>query len=384
VRRLHRLLRPNDTIARLAGDEFVVVCEDIDGPAAAVTIAERISAALDEPFALDSAEVFASASIGIAVADSLDDDAEPLLRSADTAMYQAKRRGGSRHELFDEELRGRAHRRLRLEHDLRSAVRRGELRAVYQPLVSLPENAIVGVETLLRWDHPEFGPIAPDDFIAIAEDSGTIIPLGAWVLRAACQQLSRWRAELTMPSPFTVYVNLSSRQLTDPGLVEVVSRVLKETGVRACELGLEITEASLLEDTEAVLDRLAELKRLGVRLAMDDFGTGYSSLSYLRRMPLDVVKVDRSFVHGLGTQADDLAIVAAVVHMAVALRLNVTAEGVETSQQLSALEELGCESAQGFYFAKPVPADEIETLIVEHAAATEAGTPAGRATEAAS
>jgi diguanylate cyclase (GGDEF)-like protein len=368
VQRLRRVLRPADTIARLSGDEFVAVCEDIEGRDAAVAIAERITAAFDEPFALDDAEVFASASIGIAVADSADSDAEALLRSADTAMYQAKRRGRARHELFDEEMRGRALRRLRLEHDLRGALHRQELRAVYQPLVTLPDNRIVGVETLLRWDHPELGAIPPDDFIPIAEESGSILALGVWVLRAACSQITRWHAELSLPHPFTVYVNLSGRQLADPALVETVADVLRETGANPAELGLEITETSLLEDAESALSRLDELKRLGVRLAMDDFGTGYSSLSYLRRMPLDVVKVDRSFVQGLGTEPADSAIVAAVVRMAGALHLNVTAEGVETPKQLLALQDLGCDLAQGFYFAHPVNAEAIHDLLVEHAA----------------
>ncbi|MCZ7526242.1 MAG: EAL domain-containing protein [Acidimicrobiia bacterium] len=362
--RLRTLVRPGDTVARFGGDEFVVLCEDIaDGPEA-VTVAERVARALSAPFDLGGgSETVLTVSIGIALAEGPGDQPETLLRDADAAMYRAKERGRARHELFDQEMRDRVMDRLETESALRRALERGELRVVYQPIVALESGDVVGAEALVRWEHPERGLLQPGDFIGVAEETGLIVPLGLWVLEEACRQAVRWRRARPAGRPFTVAVNFSARELAHPDVVERVASTLVSTGAAAGELSIEITESTLFEEPSNPAAVLGRLKALGVRVCIDDFGTGYSSLSYLKRFPVDVVKVDRSFVDGLGSDADDAAIVAAVVRMAHALGLGVVAEGIETPEQRLALLELGCGHGQGYLFEAPVAPGALEALL---------------------
>jgi EAL domain-containing protein (putative c-di-GMP-specific phosphodiesterase class I) len=298
---------------------------------------------------------------GIAIADG-DATPESLLRDSDTAMCRAKERGRGLIELFDEVLRTKVECHLATESALRRALEREELTVYYQPVVDLSTGAMVSAEALLRWVHPSRGLILPDEFIPLAEETGLIVPIGAWVLEEACWQLAQWRQ--TEPS-MSVAVNLSVRQTAAPDIVGVIEGVLRRTGVRPESLFLELTESIFMEDVVYFEKVLASLKTLGVKLAIDDFGTGYSSLSYLKRFPVDAVKVDRMFVDGLGSDPHDSALVAAIVAMAEALDLGVTAEGVETQEQLVSLKKLRCQRAQGFYLARPMPAADVARLIAE-------------------
>ncbi len=303
----------------------------------------------------DGQELVFTTSIGIAVA-AQGRTPESVLRDADAAMYRAKERGRGRYELFDEEMRSRAFARLAGETDLRRAIEDGgELRLHYQPIVAVTDGGVRAVEALVRWQHPERGLVPPGEFIPLAEQSGLIVPLGRWVLGEACAEAAAW-------PDFGVSVNVSTRQLLDRGLVADVAAVLARTGLAPDRLSLEITETLIMERLEASTELLRELKALGVRLCLDDFGTGCSSLSYLERLPLDVLKLDRSFVSGLGPTAQEPAIVAAVIEMGRALGMTVVAEGVETEEQRDRLEDLGCGFAQGFYFARPMAAAEISAL----------------------
>lgn len=359
--RLRGAVRPQDLVARFGGDEFVVLCRSVDGGDLAVTIAERLASAVSSPFELDGDEVYVSASTGIALSqDGL--AAVDLLRAADTAMYRAKRRS-CRYQLFDEEMRARSVERLSTESALHRALERGEFRLLYQPAVSVADRSIVGLEALLRWQHPQRGLVPPKEFIPVAEDTGLIVPIGKWVLNEACRQAERWRLAGRGGEVPWLSLNLSAHQLTGLALVDQVSAALRETGTEPWGLHLEITESALMEDTEAVWGVVRALKDLGVRLSIDDFGTGYSSLLYLKRLAVDTLKIDRSFVDGVGREPEDTAIVMAVLGMAHSLGLAVVAEGVETKQQLDALRELGCELAQGFYFARPEPAEVISRLL---------------------
>jgi diguanylate cyclase (GGDEF)-like protein/PAS domain S-box-containing protein len=360
--RLRAALRGADTLARLGGDEFAVLCEDLDGEQEAVGIAERVAAALAEPVVVGDNEHFVSASIGIALADGADASPEALLRDADAAMYRAKERGRARFELFDERLRERTLERLQTENSLRGAIDRGELRLAYQPLVSLTDGTLRGVEALLRWEHPTRGPVAPIQFIPIAEQSGLIVPIGTWVLHEACRQASHWlRAH--PEEPVKVSVNVSALQLVQPDFADIVAAALAAAGTPPELLSLELTESVLLEAGDAPVRTLQELRELGVNVVLDDFGTGYSSLSYLQSFPLDALKVDRAFAATLAGNAQSQAIYAAVVAMASALGLPVVAEGVETEDQATQLRDLGCDLAQGFYFARPVPPEQIDELL---------------------
>ncbi len=355
--RLGHILRPGDTIARLGGDEFAVVCEGMAGQAAAEEVAIRILNSLATPVVVEGQEIIPSASIGIAVSEP---EATPdtMLRDADTAMYEAKDAGRNRFHVFDPASRARTLARLRRAEELRVALDRSELRLCYQLEVDLAEETTTGVEALVRWQHPTLGLLPPSEFIDVAEETGLVVPLGDWVLQEACRELAR-RGPNTNPGALRLSVNLSARQLGVPALIDTVRDVLHETGLDPWRLCLEITESVLMDDVESSIEALLDLKALGVRLAIDDFGTGYSSLSYLRRFPVDVVKLDRSFVAGLGVDPTATAIVAAVVNLAHALGIVVVAEGVETEAQLVALRALRCDRAQGYYWNRPLPAAEL-------------------------
>lgn len=360
--RLCDLLRPSDTVARLGGDEFALLCEETN-ERDAVTVAERILEAIAQPFEIGGSEVFVTTSIGIVIANHSGGDPADLIRDADAAMYRAKENGKARYELFDHEMRARAMERLAMENALHRALERIEFRVFYQPEVDLETGAVRGVEALLRWQHPQRGLVSPCDFVPLAEETGLIVPVGAWVLEEACRQAQSWRERYPHQASLGVAVNLSGRQFAQPDLLELVEKVLASTGLDASALCLEMTETVLIENSEQTLSVLAGLRRLGVRTGIDDFGTGYSSLSYLKSFDVDVLKVDRSFVNGLTPGGHDSAILAAVARLADALDLTVVAEGVETREQLAELRNLGFKSAQGYHFARPGPADAIGELL---------------------
>jgi diguanylate cyclase (GGDEF)-like protein/PAS domain S-box-containing protein len=361
--RLTVALRPGDTVARFGGDEFVILCEDLQDDAEAIVIAERVDQALSHPFAIDQTEVFVGVSIGIAMPDGDDAEAETLIRDADAAMYRAKDRGRARWELFDNAMRASAVDRLDIENALRRALERRELRVFYQPIIDLRTGAVDGVEALLRWEHPERGLLPPLDFITVAEETGLIVPIGSWVLDQACRQVQRWQSVSPGSAPLRVSVNISGRQLGHPRLVEDVAAILDDTGINPAHVELEITESVLMDDVEMSSETLGRLHTLGVKLAVDDFGTGYSSLSYLRRFPVDLLKVDRSFVDGLGEDPSDSAIVTAIITLAHALGLSAVAEGVESPLQLAELRRLGCDRAQGYFMARPAGGHEVGEII---------------------
>jgi diguanylate cyclase (GGDEF)-like protein len=360
------LARPGDeafTLARFGGDEFILLCEDLDSEDHIARVAERVQRALLDPFVLEREEYVVTASIGIAVARGADHDAESLLSDADTAMYRAKERGPGQYELFDVSLRDRALERLSTERALRGALDAEELRLHYQPIVALDGGGIVTAEALVRWEHPERGLVLPGEFIPIAEKSALILQIGAWTLREACEQACRWRARFGGQAPLPVSVNVSARQLTQADLPDLVRQVLAETGLRPGDLAIELTETALIENPTVPAASLRELKSLGVRVVLDDFGTGYSSLSHLQRFPIDVLKIDRSFVSRLGAGGNDSAIVRAIAAMASALGITLVAEGVESAEQAAEVRALGCDFAQGYYFARPGPAAQIDALI---------------------
>ncbi len=365
--RLKQAVRSSDTVARFGGDEFGILLEDIAGEQDAIDMAERIAGIFTRPFVLDGDEHFVTTSIGIALAEG-GERAEDLLRDADAAMHRAKERGRARYELFDEALRGRALSRLRVENDLRRALERDELTLHYQPLVSLPDRTMVSVEALIRWDHPERGRISPVDFIPVAEENGLIEPIGRWVLERACRQAAIWYRQRPDTAPLTMSVNLSAAQVANPALADTVAETLRTSGLDPSCLALELTESMLVGDDDELTETLVALKALGVRLVLDDFGTGYSSLSYLTRLPLDALKVDRSFVDGLGTERRDTAVTEAIVAMSRALSLRVVGEGAETELQVAELARLGCDFVQGFHFSRPVPAEEITRMLAERPA----------------
>lgn len=355
--RLTECLREEDTVGRQGGDEFIVLLGILSAAEDAALVAQKILDALSTPFIINGRDLHTSASIGIAVYPQDGTDVETLLKNSDTAMYHAKETGRSNYQFFTQAMNAAATERLLLESSLRQAIDRNELLLHYQPLVSLGEGGIVATEALVRWNHPELGLVSPVRFIPVAEDSGLIVPLGEWVLRQACTQLKQWR-EQGVPLRRMV-VNLSPRQFRQKHLVQTFSRVLSETGVDPHWLGLEITESVIMENPEVSIGILEELKALGIELSLDDFGTGYSSLGYLKRFPIDKLKIDQSFVRDITTDADDKAMVAAIIVMAHQLNIRVVAEGVETEAQLAFLREQGCDEYQGYYFSKPLPADEV-------------------------
>jgi predicted signal transduction protein with EAL and GGDEF domain len=346
----------------VGGDEFVVFCEDIPNEHHALAMVDRLVHALDEPFDLAGQDQHATASVGIALGDG-STDPEVLVRNADAAMYRAKERGRARYELFDDEMRRRSVSWLETESDLRRALDNGELRNVYQPIVSPRSGEIVGFEALVRWHHPERGVVSPADFIPVAEQSGLIVPLGRIVLEQACAEAAGWNRDRGERAPLRVAVNFSPRQLSHPRAVDTVVAALESAGLDPKLLCVEITESALVDDAASTLATLNRLKELGVTLALDDFGTGYSSLTYVRRFPIDTLKIDRSFIDGIVGSSEDEAIVTAVLSMGRALGVHVVAEGVETEEQADRLRTLGCKLAQGYLFSRPVAPEAVRALL---------------------
>ena len=367
--RLRRCLRAADTAARLGGDEFAVLLEDGEEGVTAADVAERIMAMLEDPFTLEGKEVFVRSSVGIATADGdRGGDVEELLRNADVAMYMAKERGKGRYQVFEPAMHDTALKRLELKADLQRAIEHEEYRLHFQPVIELESGRIAGVEALIRWIHPVRGVVPPLEFIPLAEETGLIVPIGRWVMHEACRRAVELQERFPSDPPLHMAVNLSVRQIARPELVDEVREILVDTGLDPRSLILEITESVMMQDMELSIERLGDLKRLGVQLAVDDFGTGYSSLNYIRRFPVDILKVDKSFIDGVNDGGEASALTEAVIKLAGILNLRPVAEGIERADQLQRLLELRCEMGQGFFFAKPLPPDELATLLEERVA----------------
>jgi diguanylate cyclase (GGDEF)-like protein/PAS domain S-box-containing protein len=361
--RLHRLLRPADTLARLGGDEFVILLEDLLAPQDAEVVAKRIQEEMKAPFMLDGQPFFVSASVGIVIGAAGYERAEDILRDADTAMYRAKAEGKARYALFDPSLRERAVTRLELEGDLRLALNRHEFQVFYQPILSLETSQVSGFEALLRWFHPTRGPIAPADFIPVAEETGTILSIGRWVLREACCQLHRWQDRFPRRPPLTMSVNISGRQFTQPAFADHLQQTLQETGLNPQTLKLEITESLFLADSKIVVNALTRVRELGVQLLIDDFGTGFSSLGYVQHFPIQTIKIDRLFVQQMGAAGKQAEVAQTLVHLANELGLGTIAEGIETVEQLTQLRAMACEAGQGWLFSKAESPAELEAYL---------------------
>ncbi len=364
--RLQRVIRGADTLARFGGDEFTLVLGSLHSPAEAEIVATRILEILQVPFLIAGQERMVTASIGIILSTQGQDDPADLLRFADTALYRAKASGRNQYAVFDTSMSDLAIARAAREADLRHAIEDGDLLIAYQPKVALTSGKPLGLEALVRWPHPEHGLIPPGDFIPLAEETGLILSLGEWVLRTACRQFSQWRTEFPATQSLLLSVNLSARQLMDPGLATLVSSVLLETQLPPECLQLEITESLLMDNTARTIETLARLREIGVQVAIDDFGTGYSSLSYLSRFPVNAVKIDKGFVQALASHADNAAIIEAVVGLARTLSLEVVAEGIETAEDRERLATLGCDIGQGFLFAHPLDASCVPGWVYEH------------------
>jgi diguanylate cyclase (GGDEF)-like protein len=361
ARRLASCLRETDTAARLGGDEFAVLLTNLGNELDAATVARKLVAALGEPLQFRQQSTTIRCSVGIATFPRDAQDAEALLKRSDTAMYHAKERGGNRFDFYTEDMNAAIQRRVALEDRLRTALDQNEFIVHYQPQFDLTRGRIIGAEALLRWKHPELGLVSPGHFLPIAEETGLIVPIGDWILRTACEQNARWNRD--GHRGLRVSVNVSSQQFLEPGLADVVKSALEHSGLTPISLELEITESSLLRDVEVTVNTLRRLKDLGVRLAIDDFGTGYSSLAYLKRLPIDVLKIDQSFIRALTTDPADATITQTIVQLAAGLNLTTIAEGVETLEQLLLLGSYGCSRMQGFLFGKPVPAATFETWL---------------------
>ena len=358
--RLTKALRDSDTVSRVGGDEFVMVLTHLQNDTDIAPIAAKISTELSAPCTVNNRELRITPSIGVSVYPDDAEDAVNLLGFADAAMYHAKSLGRHTVQFYTAEMSAASQRRLRLEHDLHTAIPNGEFALYYQPRIDFLSGKIVGYEALLRWLHPQDGLIAPGVFIPIAEESGLIVPIGEWVIKQACQQMKRWRESGFAVA--SVAVNLSARQFFDDRLPQRVRQAILDADMEAAQLELEITESILMANTEETMNLFVQLRQLGVKLSIDDFGTGFSSLAYLKRFHVDSLKIDHSFVRDISTNADDAAIVRAIVSLAHSLQLRVVAEGVETREQLDFLRECGCEEAQGYYFAHPLPAADVQRL----------------------
>jgi diguanylate cyclase (GGDEF)-like protein len=357
--RLRKSVRSNDILARLGGDEFILILTDINLIDDVARIAQKIIETLTHPFALEGNDIVITASIGISIYPDDGDTSQALLMNADAAMYLAKERGKNNYQFYTMEMTARSLERMTIERGLRRALDHNELQLHYQPQVDVTNGDAFSVETLVRWQHPEWGLVYPDRFIEVAEDTGLIVPIGIWVLRAACLQAKQWQKN---GGPFThVAVNLSPRQFVEKDLFETIKAVLAETGLEPSFLELEITESAVMQDPNRTLDVLHQLHALGIRLSIDDFGTGYSSLTYLRRFPVHNVKIDRSFVRDIPGDESSMTLVRAIIALAHELKLSVTAEGVETQEQLAFLNNQNCDMLQGYLFSRPATAEQLES-----------------------
>ncbi len=374
AQRLMDAVRKSDIVGRLGGDEFTVIVESVTSAQESAVIAQKLIDALAEPFMLDTHEIFVTVSVGIALYPFDGDQSGTLIKNADAAMYRAKEHGRNNYQFYTAEMGARAMERLALETNLRRALDRDEFLLHYQPQVRLDSGEMFGLEALVRWNHPDRGLVAPSEFIPLAEETGLIVPIGAWVLRSACRQARAWRD--AGGAGLRVAVNLSGRQLRQQNLVEVVRKVLDETGLSPEGLELELTESSIMHKDELTRSTLWALHEMGIRLSIDDFGTGYSNLGYLKRFPIDSLKIDRSFVRDITTDPDDAAIATAIISMAHNLKLEVVAEGVETNEQRTLLRERGCDAIQGFLVGGPAPAEaytDVRGALFEHPAKNPAG-----------
>jgi diguanylate cyclase (GGDEF)-like protein len=367
ARRLEMCIRQTDLVARFGGDEFAILLDGLQDLSDVVRVAEKIQQAISAPFKLSDHEAITTASIGIAVGSSSYKEAEDIIRDADTAMYRAKDQGKARYEIFDTAMHTRAVTLLRLESDLRRAVEKQELRVYYQPIVSVRTGELYGFEALVRWLHPERGLVSPADFIPLAEETGLIAPLGLTVLREACSQLRKWQQRSFADRDLIMSVNLSGKQLTQSDLIERIQEILVASQLNPAHLKLEITESVVMDNPELGAVTLTKLRKLGVRLSIDDFGTGYSSLSYLNRFPVDMLKIDRSFISGMNQADENLQIVTTILTLAGNLGMQVVAEGVETEDQLEQLRVLNCQYAQGFLFSRPLDSTETDLFILNRA-----------------
>ena len=358
-------LRTVDVAARLGGDEFVILLDGIDGLGGAIQVAERLLRYFSKPHSVGGHDVTSTASIGIVTNDGDYTKPEQMIRDADTAMYQAKAAGKAQYVVFDEQMHAKALQRLNLERELRRAIFLGQLSLVYQPIVSLSNGQLEGFEALVRWQHPELGRVPPDRFIEIAEETGEIIPIGNWVLRHACKQLASWKTQYPKADDIYMNINISKRQLTQPDTIRNLQAIFEQTGVSPSDVKLEITESVIMDDRDGITPVLNQIKDLGVQLAMDDFGTGHSSLSCLHRFPLDVLKIDREFIHNMEQRIEFTAVIQAIVTLAQTIGIRVVAEGLETSEQVAQLQALDCDSAQGYYFSKPLSSADAGDFITD-------------------
>lgn len=361
--RLKSFLRPGDLVARLGGDEFTVLLSELADESDALRTAERIQEDLKVSFDLSGRNFFISASIGIALASSGHNNAEDMLRDADTAMYRAKAKGKAQYQVFDQEMHKHALARLQLETEMRQALERKEFSLYYQPIIQLKTNELAGFEALIRWEHPTRGMISPLEFIPVAEETGLIHPLGKWILYESCRQLSEWQNENSSVANIAISVNLSSKQFLQSDLAEQVASTLNRTGLSPSSLKLEITESHILENTARAIEMMNQLRALGVEISLDDFGTGYSSLSYLHQLPIDYLKIDRSFVSRMTESKENAEIVYTIIKLGQNLKMRVIAEGIETNEQLEQLKKLGCQYGQGYFFSKPLRAQTVDAFI---------------------
>jgi EAL domain-containing protein (putative c-di-GMP-specific phosphodiesterase class I) len=363
AKRIEASIRPGDTIARFGGDEFIILLDDVRTHDEVLRVADRVHLSLQQPFDVEGRSLFISASIGIALHSRKYTQPEELLGNADLAMYHAKLQGGARTRMFDASLRQAASERLRLENGLRTAVERGELRLHYQPIVVLENGRIIGFEALLRWQTEDHGLLLPRDFLSTAEETGLVVPIGEWVMREACRQMSEWHRRFPSTPPLQISINVSARQIVQPDFTDLVRRILSETGLDPHSVLIEITESTMLQQVDQVIATLGELRDLGIRICIDDFGTGYSSLVYLQNLPVDILKIDQSFVQRMGGEGQNCELVAAILKMGLDLGLGVIAEGIESEAQKGSLMALSCLLGQGFTFSMALDPDTATTLL---------------------